>query len=125
MTESAWLKDQKYLPRFMRDFHDQKGVFKWIWRQIEKQKAADPSISHCLGDTNWIAAHVFVIDYFLWYMARHGYTLQPMRKHDWPVADWDRTIADMKNEDATAFRAMLDADIAKRNAAAVPVENAQ
>ncbi len=109
MTEEQWLADGRYLPAFMRDFHAQKDVFKWVWRRAAasqaKRKAEDGV--DCLDGMTWVSAHIFVIDYFLWFMARHGYTLQPIRK-EWPQADWAETIREMKDEDAAAFRKMLD-----------------
>jgi hypothetical protein len=104
-TEAEWLKSGGYLPRFFRDFHAQKGVFKWIWRSVERRRSAtgEPVV----GAMSWVDGHIFVIDFFLWCMARHGYTLQPIKK-DWPMADWRATVRAMEDEDAAAFRAMLD-----------------
>lgn len=59
----------KHLPKFMRDFHDQKSLFKGIEHTYG---CADPNVS-------WEQNHIFVIDYFLWFMAQHGYTLQKIR----------------------------------------------
>ncbi len=66
-----WLQSGEYLPGFLRDFHDQKDVFKamhdTIWNANENGNARD--------------GHIYVIDTFLWYMARCGYTLQKSRKN--------------------------------------------
>lgn len=68
-----WLKSGKYLPPFLRDFHAQKRIFKWLaW-------ASRWTDSPYLKEVTWTAAHIFVIDYFLWIMARHGWTLQRSR----------------------------------------------
>lgn len=112
-TEENWLESQGYLPAFMRDFHEQKSIFKWIWRAVERNKERNPSVAGNLGNLTWSAAHVYVIDFFLWFMARHGYTLQPSRK-PWPAADWGATIKQMKDEDAEAFRKMLDERAAQK-----------
>lgn len=65
-----WLQSGEYLPGFLRDFHDQKDVFNamhdTIWNANENGNARD--------------GHIYVIDTFLWYMARCGYTLQKSRK---------------------------------------------
>jgi hypothetical protein len=68
-----WLKSGKHLPDFMRDFHDQKDLFKsmhFFYRDMEPIQDAP----------NWVDGHTYVIDYFLWYMASRGYTLQKCRK---------------------------------------------
>jgi hypothetical protein len=73
MNIEAWLKSGRYLPAPLRDFHDQKEVF----------KAIDETIRHdpmtFIKRPTWIEAQCYVIDVFLWYMARRGYTLQRTR----------------------------------------------
>ena len=64
-----WLESLKYLPSFMRDFHDQKDLFKCI------HERTDPSPD----DITWVQGHIYVVDKFLWFMARRGYTLQKNR----------------------------------------------
>lgn len=70
---TAWLKSGRYLPDFMRDFHDQKDVFKAIHEitRVEEHGYAK--------DIDWVAGQCYVIDIFLWWMARRGYTLQRSR----------------------------------------------
>lgn len=70
-----WLSSGKHLPKFMRDFHDQKDLFKLIYYCYENG-------THEIGVDvpNWVQAHVFTIDWFLWWMASRGYTLQKTRK---------------------------------------------
>ena len=64
-----WRDEGKHLPAFMRDFHDQKDLFKAIHRRyVERPDGA-----------NWVQAHTYTIDFFLWFMAQHGYTLQRSR----------------------------------------------
>lgn len=99
-----WLDSQGHLPKWFRDFHTQKDVFKWIWRAVVKNPGAEEK----LAGLDWIKAHVFVIDYFLWFMAKHGYTLQPVKKKDFEFFNWDDAIAQMKDEEAEAFRKMLE-----------------
>ena len=73
LSTAEWLKSGKYLPAALRDFHDQKDVFKAIDQTIHK----DP---HALVKRpDWVSAQCYVIDVFLWYMARRGYTLQKTR----------------------------------------------
>ena len=90
MTEREWLDAGGHLPPFLRDSHAQKDVFKWMFRSVEAARARGDARG--LGDLTWVAAHVFVIDFFLWFMARHGYTLQRTRHRRWPVADWGRRL---------------------------------
>ena len=59
----------------MRDFHDQKDLFKLIHEKINVE-----GHDYC-KQVNWIAGQCYVIDIFLWFMARRGYTLQRTRKH--------------------------------------------
>lgn len=66
----TWLQSGEYLPEFLRDFHDQKDVF----------KAMHNTIHNANENGNPRDGHIYVIDTFLWYMARCGYTLQCSRK---------------------------------------------
>jgi len=70
----AWLKSGEYLPEFLRDFHDQKAVFKTM-HMLYRDSEAAPKMP------NWAQGHQYVIDWFLWYMASRGYTLQKSRKN--------------------------------------------
>lgn len=62
-----WFGNQLYLPDFMRDFHDQKDLFKYLQHRNPNQKIS------------WVDAQIYVIDIFLRTMAKHGYTLQRTR----------------------------------------------
>lgn len=66
----GYLESGDYLPAPLRDFHDQKTVFKYL-DEVEARRPIDI--------TGWMGRHVYVIDYFLWVMARHGWTLQRSR----------------------------------------------
>jgi hypothetical protein len=66
-----WRKDGKHLPPIMRDFHDQKDLFKAIHQLTDHEMC---------GKISWVDAHIYTIDMFLWFMARHGYTIQKTRK---------------------------------------------
>jgi hypothetical protein len=73
----AWMKEGRYLPEFMRDFHDQKDLFKAM------DEVAQRSVTNgnaYIKDVSWIGAQVYTVDIFLWVMAKHGYTLQKTRK---------------------------------------------
>ena len=91
----AWLKSGEYLPPFLRDFHDQKDVFKAIDDVVQRRD--DPS-----KDIGWIPAQIYTVDVFLWVMARHGYTLQRSRaKVDFD--DLERFIEDSKEQQQAIF----------------------
>lgn len=102
---TEWLKSGEYLPPFMRDFHDQKDVFKTLQEVVERRNAKDGRGSYT-ADLTWITAHVYTVDVFLWIMARHGYTLQRSRKRV-PFADiWD-WLKGGREERQRAYGAML------------------
>lgn len=66
----SWMKSGKYLPEVLRDFHDQKDIFKAIHEIV--QERPDETVKR----PSWIEGQCYVIDVFLWFMARRGYTLQ-------------------------------------------------
>jgi len=68
-----WLKDGKYLPKFMRDFHKTKLLFKMFHT---KQAKPEPPFKR----PHWMDGQVYVIDLFLYFMAKRGYTLQKSRQ---------------------------------------------
>jgi hypothetical protein len=72
----TWLRAGRYLPRFMRDFHDQKDVFKCIAPMLENYKDSAPDYHRAIKAMSWCDLQMVVIDVFLWWMAQHGYTLQ-------------------------------------------------
>lgn len=72
----AWLRTGAYLPEPLRDFHDQKDVFKAIHESIHVEG------HEYAKSVDWIAGQCYVIDIFLWWMARRGYTLQRTRRRD-------------------------------------------
>ena len=75
MNLDNYMSNQENLPEFMKDFHDQKDLFKTIFEQYK-----DGNAKKLLEDVNWVNAHCFTIDVFLWWMGRHGYKLQKARK---------------------------------------------
>ena len=73
MNLQNWLDSGQYLPEMLRDFHDQKNLFKVLHHTYDGQEND--------GTPNWVNGHCYVIDWFLWYMAARGYTLQKSRKN--------------------------------------------
>lgn len=92
---TAWLRSGEYLPAFMRDFHDQKDVFKACDEVMQRSIAKNGGAY--MRDLSWVDAHVYTVDIFLWMMARHGYTLQRSRKR-LPFADLFAWISGAKRE---------------------------
>lgn len=70
---TAWLKSGAYLPPPLRDFHDTKDVFKAMHEIIDVQG------HEYARSVDWVAGQCYVVDIFLWFMARRGYTLQRCR----------------------------------------------
>lgn len=68
-----WRDDGKHLPSFLKDFHDQKDLFKFLheFSRIEDHEM--------IKDINWMQGHAYTIDIFLFIMARFGWTLQRNR----------------------------------------------
>lgn len=96
MYTQDFLESGQYLPEFMRDFHDQKLFFKYMDEVVgnAKEKADSIGKMQLEGLPNWCAAQIYTIDFFLWVMARHGYTLQKSRKH---IKDFDDIEKDMSS----------------------------
>ena len=107
-TQAEYVRDGAHLPAFLRDFHDQKDVFKSAWEWFTaggKEEPPYPGLS-------WVSGHVFVIDCFLKFMAAHGWTLQRSRA-DAEFADIEKTIEARKEQEAALFKE----ELAKRRAA--------
>jgi hypothetical protein len=61
-----WREDAQHLPEFMRDFHDQKNLFKALSSSFENSDECP---------INFRDGQIYTIDWFLWFMAIHGYKL--------------------------------------------------
>lgn len=88
-----YVSSGKHLPPFLRDFHAQKNLFQLI-AGVVAQSVANPKSPHH-GKTDipgWRDAHVYVIDFFLWFMAQRGWTLQRSRANV-RFADYDKELA--------------------------------
>lgn len=88
-TISEWLKKGNYLPGFMRDFHDQKDLFKAIHDTV------DVKGHQYAGTIDWATGHCYVVDIFLWFMAKRGYTLQKSRER-FPFKDIQESVSASK-----------------------------
>ena len=95
-----WREDQKHLPGFMRDFHNCKDLFKAISEYI----VCDDD--HPANQVNWVQAHCYTIDVFLWFMAEHGYTLQRSRARQ-QFTDLDERIQQMNDRRRASLASLL------------------
>lgn len=86
---TEWLKTLAYLPPPLRDFHDQKDVFKAMHEIINVQG------HEYARSVDWVTGQCYVIDIFLWFMARHGYTLQRSRAQV-PFRDLHADVAEVR-----------------------------
>lgn len=92
----AWLKSGDYMPQEFRDFHAQKDLF----------QAMHNTIQNANENGNARDGHIYVVDTFLWYMARCGYTLQRSRKKV-PFKNMDDDIKKYWQEASERFGKML------------------
>jgi hypothetical protein len=70
---NEFLKSGEYLPPILRDFHDQKNVFKSMHHLYQDNPSTDTA-------PNWRDGQIYTVDWFLWFMASRGYTMQKSRK---------------------------------------------
>ena len=91
MEVKEYLEEGNHLPEFIKNFHDQKDLFKAIYQQWKGK-------NEILDKINWVNAHVFIIDVFLWWMGLHGYKLQKTRKKDIEFYDPESTIKHYNKE---------------------------
>lgn len=99
-----WLDSGRYLPDPLRDFHDQKDVFKAMHEIIDVQ-------GHDYAKSvNWRDGQCYVIDIFLWFMARRGYTLQRSRQK-LTFRDLDADVADAEERRQMHMTALLNSGV--------------
>tara|TARA_R110002153_G_C13332570_1_gene498433 strand:+ start:3527 stop:3829 length:303 start_codon:yes stop_codon:yes gene_type:complete len=70
---NEFLTSGEYLPPILRDFHAQKNIFKCMHHFYQDNPSAKDA-------PNWVNGQIYTIDWFLWFMASRGYTLQKSRK---------------------------------------------
>ena len=87
MSLQNYMENQENLPDFIKDFHDQKDLFKAIYAQY-----GEGNQKELLTKVSWVNAHVFTVDVFLWWMGQHGYKLQKVRKKGIEFYDPNETI---------------------------------
>jgi hypothetical protein len=105
----------------MRDFHDAKDLFKAMH---ELQKPADPS--DVIGghySIDFVTGQCYVIDRFLWFMARRGYTLQRSRAR-LPFRDLQADVSAATEKRNARGMALLDAHLSAMPASDTETEAA-
>ncbi len=107
----AWLESGRHLPAFMRDFHDQKDLFKWLGEVMqESRKRSESAVDNFAGLNNWINTHVYAIDVFPWCLAKRGWTLQRARPPKGvEFADIGDTLAAANRDRLERERAVIEA----------------
>ena len=106
---NTYLAKGEYLPKFLRDFHDQKDVFKYLDRVQEKNiKLHRNEERH--DSVNWRNAQIYTIDIFLWVMAKNGYTLQQCRRN-LPFEDINESVYEDKLTYRDDYKALLKSAI--------------
>ena len=106
MNLDEFMTDGNYLPDFMRDFHDCKRVFKRIDEMVQARRESNIEANKTLPDmglVNWVDAHIYVVDFFLWYMAKRGYTLQKCRKNVKGLLDLEQDLKDFDKREAESM----------------------
>jgi len=96
-----WLKKGEHLPECLRDFHDQKAVFKAMHAIV--RAPTDPLFKR----PTWVDGQVYVIDTFLHFMARRGYTLQRTRRKG-DFRDLAADVRAVEESSTRQFAALLE-----------------
>ena len=89
-TAQEYTESKEYLPDLLKDFHDQKDLFKAIeelYHKSESYKQLNP---------NWRECHIYTIDFFLWFLGQHGYKIQKVKSKRYAFFDIKRTIKEMQ-----------------------------
>lgn len=93
-----YVESADYLPDVLKDFHDQKLLFKRLGEIVKNRKDG------YTDNVSWTAGQVYTIDVFLYYMAVHGYTLQRSRKQ----VDFENIDEDLHAFEATLNKSKAD-----------------
>jgi len=105
-----WLESGKYLPLCLRDFHDQKDLFKYL--DEVRERSVKKNGGAYMASLTFRDAQIYTIDIFLWVMARHGYTLQRSRK-GLCFSDLDDTIARSNKSRSVTSVALIQSLLSK------------
>jgi hypothetical protein len=100
ISPDSYVQSGAYLPMPLRDFHDAKAVFKTMHECVAVEK------NEYAKHITWVAGQCYVIDIFLWFMAKRGWTLQRSRA-DVEFLDLDADIKAAEDERTEQFKTML------------------
>jgi hypothetical protein len=100
-----WVDSEKHLPKWLRDFHDQKDVFKACERVLGRAGVSDLRPD----GIPWTDGHIYTIDRFLRFMAYHGYTLRRTVSDAPEIADTLAECAKQRSEELR--RALFPANV--------------
>ncbi|KWT65071.1 MULTISPECIES: hypothetical protein [unclassified Variovorax] len=103
---NAWLKAGRHLPTEMRDFHDQKSLFAAMHALQDDGATRPKSAVDQLYEVSPVVGHVYVVDRFLWFMARRGWTLQRSRA-DMPFSDLSTDVQTVAAERRAQFGELI------------------
>lgn len=98
----AWRANGEHLPDILRDFHDQKDIFRAMHEMYEGKVDGKERFD----GVSWVTGQGYTIDWFLWFMAAHGYTLQRSRANV-EFVDIADTVKESRNRSAALIRQML------------------
>ncbi len=101
MKVAELLESKKYLPPVLRDFHDQKDIFKAMHVIVQE------SPENFIKRPTWIEGQCYVIDMFLWFMAKRGYTLQRSRIKCDDFRDLESDVAAVNQHREQQFASIL------------------
>lgn len=89
--------EQGHLPECLKDFDDAKALFRSL--SVYFVESDDCPVS-------WVDAHVYTIDYFLWFMAIHGYKLTKTRASV-EIKDLQETIKEFDPRNSSDLGSLL------------------
>ena len=122
LTMNEWLKEGIYLPECMRDFHDAKRLFKRIQWLVESAKDEKEDMKHIYAEQiqTWSLNHIYVVDFFLWFMAKRGYTLQKSRIK-FNFIDLNHSLSELQEYEGNILKEMFNAS--NQNSKGSPSKN--
>lgn len=103
MTPEQFVEEGLHLPDFLKDFHDQKDLFKYLG-EIKSRKPP-------IAAEGWVYDQIFTIDYFLWILGQCGWTLQRSRR---PIEFYNlpASVAEHREKQVRIFTKLLEERLA-------------
>lgn len=102
----AWRAKGLHLPAVFRDFHEQKEIISAM-HELTQWNVDDGKPLNAARKIGLVEGHVYIVDCFLWFMARHGYTLQKTRVRNIEFEDLKTNAAAISKEKADAFAKLV------------------